>query len=155
MPPRQLCPRSQVISNSSGHPTPQAPMQGLHLVCHLVAVLLTRWLACVPSVGHPVFSLLQCPLTPGTPALAPCCSLDFLSRGLEAESAWESGQSSGLAWNKAVLVPQPSSPGTRWVWGRALTRLSPADLENHQHARALACRWAGFCCLPGARVQDS
>lgn len=60
-------------------------MQGLHLVCHLVAVLLTRWLACVPSVGHPVFSLLQCPLTPGTPALAPCCSLDFLSRGLEAE----------------------------------------------------------------------
>ena len=79
----------------------------------------------------------------------------FLSRGLEAESAWESGQSSGLAWNKAVLGPQLSSPGTRWVWGRALTRLSPADLENHQHARALACRRASLCCLPGARVQDS
>lgn len=71
------------------------------------------------------------------------------------QSAWESGQSSGLACNKALLGPQPSSPGTQWVWGRALTRLSPADLENHQHARALACRRASLCCLPGARVQDS
>lgn len=155
MPHRQLCPWSRVTSNSSGHPTPRCPRR-------VPALSVTLWQSCSPAgwLASPLWVTLSFPCCsdPSLQAHLPwllAAAWFFLSRGLEAESAWESGQSSGLAWNKAVLGPQLSSPGTRWVWGRALTRLSPADLENHQHARALACRRASLCCLPGARVQDS
>lgn len=99
-----------------------------------------------PSLAHVPWPIPTSPRAGLQPGSSEC-----LGKGLE-QKVWPAARP---CWGLGGVGLRPSSPGTRQVWSRVLTGLSPPDLENHQHACVLAQGGAGLLCLPGALVQDS
>ena len=111
--------------------------------------------------GRSVFCLCTCPRPFPSPFLAAQLGLVSGSRGLVSsellrlESKVLPGPERGCAGGPVFGLWSSCLGATTGLEQGPDSALSPADLENHQHACALVRGRAGLLCLPGAHLQDS